>query len=134
MAENTAKNIYIWTKNWIEINEDSLGTHNTNSQFKFKSLILKTSLCECSNRYILVKELISVVGIGANSAAKKTCRKNKDIILKNWAPFTDYISKINSTHLNTAKNIDVVIPMSKLMRYSDRYSKASEILYQFCRY
>ena len=134
MAENTPKTIYIWTKNWIEINDDSRGTYNTNSQFKFKSLILKTSLCECSNKYILVKVLISVVGVGAKSVAKKTCRKNEDIILKNYAPFTDYISKINSTHLDTRKDMDVVIPMSKLMRYSDSYSKASEILYQFCRY
>ena len=134
MGENTPKTIYIWTKNWIEINDDSRGTYNTNSQFKFKSLILKTSLCECSNKYILVKVLISVVGVGAKSVAKKTYRKNKDIILKNCAPFTDYISKINSTHLDTVKDIDVVIPMSKLMRYSDSYSKASEILYQFCRY
>ena len=61
-------------------------------------------------------------------------QKKKDIILKNCAPFTDYISKINSTHLDTVKDIDAVIPMSKLMRYSDSYSKASEILYQFCRY
>ena len=107
----------------------------TNSQFKFKSLILKTSLCECSNKYILVKVLISVVGVGAKSVAKKTCRKNKDIKLKNCAPFTDYISKINRfIDLDTVKDIDVVIPMSKLMRYSDSYSKASEILYQFCRY
>ena len=26
------------TKNWVEINDDSLGIYNTNSQIKFKTL------------------------------------------------------------------------------------------------
>ena len=29
------------TKNWVEINDDSQGTYNTNSQIKFKTSMLK---------------------------------------------------------------------------------------------
>ena len=29
------------TKNWVEINNDSRGPYNTNSQIKFKTTILK---------------------------------------------------------------------------------------------
>ena len=32
------------TKNWVEINDNSRGTYNINSQIKFKTSILKSSL------------------------------------------------------------------------------------------
>ena len=34
------------TKNLIEINDDSCGTYNTIKQIKFKTSILKSSLCD----------------------------------------------------------------------------------------
>ena len=37
------------TKNWVEINDDSRGIYNTNSQIKFKSSMLKPSLYDCSD-------------------------------------------------------------------------------------
>ena len=43
------------TKNWVEINYESRGTHNVNSQIKFKTTMLKSSLCDYSDAYILVK-------------------------------------------------------------------------------
>ena len=36
------------TKNWVEINDDSHWTYNTNSQIKCKSLMLNSSLCDYS--------------------------------------------------------------------------------------
>ena len=43
------------TKNWVEINDESRETYNTNSQIKFKNKMLKSSLCDYSDAYILVK-------------------------------------------------------------------------------
>ena len=37
------------TKNWVEINDDSRGTYNTNSQIKFKTPTLRSSLCNYSD-------------------------------------------------------------------------------------
>ena len=37
--------IYTRTKIWIEINEDSPGTYNINSQITLKTTLLKLSLC-----------------------------------------------------------------------------------------
>ena len=37
------------TKNWVQINDESRGTYNVNSQIKFKTTILKSSLCDYSN-------------------------------------------------------------------------------------
>ena len=49
------------TKNWVQINDDSCGTYNTNSQIKFKSLMLKSSLCNYSDDvYILVSGTVII--------------------------------------------------------------------------
>ena len=34
------------TKNWVEINDESRGIYNFNSQIKFKTTMLKSSLCD----------------------------------------------------------------------------------------
>ena len=41
-------------KNWVEINDESRGTYNVKSQIKFKTTMLKSSLCDYSDAYILV--------------------------------------------------------------------------------
>ena len=46
------------TKNWVEVNDESRGTHNFNSQIKFKTTILKSSVFDYSDAYILVKGTI----------------------------------------------------------------------------
>ena len=43
------------TKSWVEINGKSRGTYNINSQIKFKTTMLKSSLRDYSDSYILVK-------------------------------------------------------------------------------
>ena len=50
------------TKDWVEINNKSRGMliANVNSQIKFKTTILKSSLCDSSGAYILVKGTIAV--------------------------------------------------------------------------
>ena len=42
------------TKDCVEINDDTRGMYNTNSQFKFKTSMLKSGLCDYSDTYILV--------------------------------------------------------------------------------
>ena len=53
------------TKNWIEINDDSLWTYNTNSQVKPKTSMLKSNLCDYIDAFILVKGNITVTEVGA---------------------------------------------------------------------
>ena len=48
------------TKNWVEINDESRRTYNTNSQIKLKTSMLRSSLCDYSDAYILVKGTIIV--------------------------------------------------------------------------
>ena len=34
------------TKNWVEVNDESCGMYNTNSQIRFKTSMLRSSLCD----------------------------------------------------------------------------------------
>ena len=58
------------TKNWVEINDESRGAYNVNSQIKFKTTMLRSSLCDYSDVYILVKGTITIAGAGADAAAR----------------------------------------------------------------
>ena len=56
------------TKNHVEINDDSQGTYDTNSRIKFKTSILKSSLCDYSDAYVAVKRTITVPNTGTVAA------------------------------------------------------------------
>ena len=86
------------TKYWVEINDDSCGTYDTNSQIKFKNSRLKPSLCDYGDAYILVKGNITVQNTAAAGAEAKII--GRKIIFKNCAPLTDCISEINNTQHN----------------------------------
>ena len=83
------------TKNWVEINDESRGIHNVDNQIKFKATMLKSSLCDYSDAYIIVKETITVNNTAAADADANNT--NKKVIFKNCAPFTNCISEINNT-------------------------------------
>ena len=119
------------TNNWVEINDESRGTYNVNSQIKFKTTMLKSSLCDYSDAYTLVKGTITVNNTAAADADANNA--NKKVIFKNCAPFTNWISEINNTQVNNAKDIDIAMPMYNLIEYSDNYSKTSGSLRQYCK-
>ena len=121
------------TENWVEINDESRGTYNVNSQIKFKTTMLKSSLCNYSDAYILVKGTITIAGAGADAAARQADERDKGVIFKNRAPFTNCISEINNTQVDNAKDIDIVMPMYNLIEYSDNYAKTSGSLWQYYR-
>ena len=115
------------TKNWVEINDESQGMYNKDNQIRYKTSMLRSSLCDYSNAYTLVKETITVANTAA--AALATNNLNKKVIFKNCASFTNCISRINNTQVNDAHDIDVVMPMYNLIEYSDNYSNSSGILW-----
>ena len=42
------------TRNWVEINDEKRGTYSHNKQIKFKKSMLRSSLSDYSDAYILV--------------------------------------------------------------------------------
>ena len=79
-------------KNWVETNDESKRTYNVNSQIKFKTTMLKPSLCDYSDAYILVKGKKTITGAGNNPAARQADERNKVVAFKNCNPFTNYIN------------------------------------------
>ena len=119
------------TKNLVEINDESRGAYNVTSQIKFKTTMLKSSLCGYSDAYILVKGTISVNNTAAEGAGANNT--NKKVIFKNCAPFTSCISEINNTQIDSAKDIDIVMSMYNRIEYSDNYAKTTGSLWQYCK-
>ena len=78
--------------------------------------MLRSSLCDYSDAYILVKGNISVNNTAAAAAAAATNNTNEKVIFKNCAPFTNCISKINSTQIDNAQYVDIVMPMYNLIK------------------
>ena len=84
--------------------------------------MLKSSLCDYNEAYILFKGTMIVDNTGT---AIPPNNRNKKVIFKNYAPFTNCISKINNTQIDHAKDIDIVMPMYNWIQYSYNYSKTS---------
>ena len=119
------------TRNWVEINDESRGEYSSDKLIRFKAAMLRSSLCDYSDAYILVKGNISVNNTG--TAETPTNRKKK-VIFKNCVLFTTCISKINNTQIHNAEYTDVVMPMYNLIEYSNNYSRTSGSLGQYCKY
>ena len=110
-------------RKWVEINDEITGAYLPNKQIIFKTAMLRSSLYDYSDAYILVKGNISVNNTaGAGAAANNT---DKKVLLKNYAPLTRCIRKINSTQIDNAEYIDIVMPLYNLIEYTDNYSKTS---------
>ena len=58
------------TKTWIEINDQSRGVYNTNSHIRFKTTMLKSSFCDYSDGYILVKGRRTITGAGDDATVR----------------------------------------------------------------
>ena len=91
MLDNTANQPSTFkTKNWVEK--------------KIETSMIKWSLCYYSDTYILVKGTITVTN---TERAVAPNNRNKKVIFKNYARFTDCMHEIN----NNAIVIDVIMPI-----------------------
>ena len=79
-------------------------------------------------RAYFLKKPITVPNTRTPSALNN---KNKKLIFKNYAPFTNCRSEIKNEEVDHAKDIYVVMPMYDLIEYSDSYSKTSGSLWQY---
>ena len=113
-------------KNWVKIKDEASGTYNTNSQIRFKTSMLRISLCDYNDAYILVKGTITAASTG--TAAAPPSNADKKVIFENCAPFTSCLSRINNAQIDDAQYIDVVMPLYDTTEYGDNYAKTSGIL------
>ena len=93
---------------------------NNPDTIKYDTRVLKPNLCDYAEAYILVDGTIR-----ATNAVNAT-----RLALKNCAPFIKCNLEINDEHVDTAENLDIVMPMYNLIEYSDNYQDSSATLYQ----
>ena len=97
------------TKKWIEVQSQSGNTYNTTKPIRFKTSMLRSDLCDYSDAYVWVKGKITVTNPNDNA------NFNKELTLKNNAPFLSCISKINGELVENAEYLDIVMPMYNLL-------------------
>ena len=78
--------------------------------------MLISDLCDCSDAYIVVKGIVT-----ASADERDRDEMNRQVILKNNAPFISCISKINGVLVENAEDADIVMPMYNLLEYSKNY-------------
>ena len=69
--------------------------------------MLRSSLCDYSDAYILVKGTLTI-NIAAQDRANNAA--NKKVIFKNCFLFNNCISRINYTQVDDVPDIDVIMP------------------------
>ena len=89
--------------------------------------MLRSDLCDYSDAYVWVKEAITVTNPNNNA------NFDRRLTLKNNAPFTSRVLKINGELVENAEDLDIVIPMYNFLEYSKNYEKTSESLSNYYR-
>ena len=113
-------------RNWVEINDEARGTYSHNKQIKFKTSMLRSSLCDYSDAYILVKGNITINNTAAEDAAANNTN-NKEIF-KNCASFTSCKTKMINTEIDDAEYTDIVMPMYNLIEYSNLFKNIGKLM------
>ena len=128
------------TKKWIEVYDQSEKNYNVNKEIRFKTSMLRSDLCDFSDAYIVVKGNLTAVKkiftdndfeAPNNTAAIATATNNannnafgeKKLVFKNNTPFINCISKINGTKIDNAEDLDVLMPLYNLLKYSKNKKK-----------
>ena len=117
------------TKKWIEVYDQSGSAkdrYKPSKQIRFKIPILRLDLCDFSDAYIVVKGDITLTK-DANRGFINA--RNRFLVFKNNAPFTNCISKINNVLIDKAEDLDVV--MYNLHAYSKNYRKTAGGLWNY---
>ena len=115
-----------FTKNWVEINDDIRGAYSPHRLIRFKKAMLRSSLCDYSDAYILVKGNITINNTAAEDAAANNTN-NKEIF-KNCASFTSCKTKMINTEIDDAEYTDIVMPMYNLIEYSNLFKNIGKLM------
>ena len=105
------------TKKWVEVHHQSGDLENSkpSKPIRFKTSVLRSDRCDFSDAYIVVEGKIAVI-------KRDSIMSDEKLAFKNKAPFVCCILKIDN-----AEDLDVVMPMRNLLKYSKNYSKTTDV-------
>ena len=101
------------TRKWYIINDQNSGQYGrgneneNDSTIKFETKVIKLNICDYSDAYILVTGDVKVAAVAAKT----------NVAFKNCAPFTRCATHINDEHVETAENLNIIMPMYNLIEY-----------------
>ena len=84
--------------------------------------MLKSNLSDYNDAYILVRGDITIIGHNVTQ-----------VVLKNLALFITCIRKIDQTRIDDAEDLDLVMPMDNLLKYSSNYSGTTDSLWFYSK-
>ena len=79
--------------------------------------MLKSSLCDYSDTYILVKGKLTITGKEADVAASQEHKRDKGVIFKNCTPFINCKTKINNTKFLSSRQTFYCLWKVKMIEY-----------------
>ena len=106
-----------YTKKLIQVHDQSGESYNIGKQIRFKTSMLRSDIYGYSDAYIVITKTITVEG------ADNRDNHDRNLILKNNASCICCISKINGTLVDNEEDLDIVMPMYNLIKYSKNYLK-----------
>ena len=133
---NTSENEYskFVTKKWYVIESESNDNYSHQNPIKFVTKSMESSLCDYSDTYVLVTGNIVVTRTIADAGVNPVQRKQlldaaTQVVFTNYWLFQNCRTEINDTVIDYADFINIVMPMYKLIEYSNNYSDTSGSLW-----
>ena len=105
------------TNNWVEINDESRGTYDANSKIKFKTTMLKSSLCDYSDAY---KGAITVNNTAAADDIPAVDNNNAIVNFtdNNHTDLFNFIVKITGQiGDDETKNVEITVPLKDISTF-----------------
>ena len=104
---NEANDSKFVTRKWNIVNDNSEASYSAANDITYNAEVLKSSLCNYNDGYILVTGAITV-----------TTAPVTQVSIKNCAPFTKCITKIDETTIDDAEDLNLAMRMYNLIEYS----------------
>ena len=109
---NESNNSKFVTSKWNIANDQSNANYSVRNEIIYNTEVLKSNLCDYNDVYIVVKGDITVTAAPATQVTFKNC-----------SLFTKCITKIDGITIDDAGDLDLVMPMYNIIKFSSNYSE-----------
>ena len=117
----------------VVTDSESKGKYSHHDPIKILTKSIESSLCDYSDVHILVTGNIFVKRRNAADTADIAFGAITQVAFENCIPFEKCLTEIDGTLVDETNFINITMPMSNLIKYSDNYSDTSGSLWAFKR-
>ena len=111
----------LWQEN--EITElQNYANYDVGNKIVYNTEVLKSNICDYNDAYILMIDDTTIIGHHVIQVSFKNC-----------APAAKYIAKFDWITINDAEDLDLVMSMHNLIKYSSNYSETTGSLWFYAK-